>query len=283
MAPPTPFPYKLEEKRVNTKTIEQLILAFRAKAQGEVTAVCKAHALCKRQNAPAQDKDPKRSLYEVDTDAEETPRKQMKPTPASTTPATTKPPPSATVSRVPKDTSIHKVKGLDDEELDYDDDVEIDDAGSGSSQTQEPPKDKKPQDSEKLSDQQYCLSGDGSTECQGGDHSDHKKSRGRSKSKSRSPSPCGDRVHSGDRACANDRSKDRDHRSDHDPYYSGDHDRYCSSYARYCDDRYLTAADIMTGVITGGMMTEVDTGLQVGVLHVDLQITLGLMTAIWMT
>ena len=75
LAPPTPFIYKLEEKRVNTKTIEQLILEIHAKAQEEVTAVHKAHALYKRWNAPAPDEHPQRSLYEVDTDAEETPKK----------------------------------------------------------------------------------------------------------------------------------------------------------------------------------------------------------------
>ena len=86
----------------------------------------------------------RRSLYEAETEAEETPKKQTKSTPASTTTATTKPPSSAAVSRAPKGTNINEVKGLDNEELDYDDDEEIDDAGSGSSQTQEPPKDEKP-------------------------------------------------------------------------------------------------------------------------------------------
>ena len=97
--------------------IEQLISEFWAKAQEEVTAVHKACALHKRQNAPVPDEDPKKSLYEADTDAEETPKKQTKPTPASTTPTTTKPPPSATVGRAPKNTSIDEVKGLDDDEL----------------------------------------------------------------------------------------------------------------------------------------------------------------------
>ena len=86
----------------------------------------------------------KKFLYEAETDAEETPKKWTKSTPASTTPATTKSPPSAAISRAPKGTNSYEVKGLDDEELDYDDDMEIDDTGSGSSQTQEPPKDKKP-------------------------------------------------------------------------------------------------------------------------------------------
>ena len=135
MAPPTTFTYKLEDKRVNTKTIEQLISEFLAKAKDEVTAVHQTCALSKRWNAPAQDEDPKRSLYEADTDTEETPKKWTKPTPASTTPATTKPPPSATVGRAPKGTNMDEVKGLDDEELDYDDDMEIDNTGGGSSQT----------------------------------------------------------------------------------------------------------------------------------------------------
>ena len=170
--------------------IEQLILEFQAKAQEEVTAVRKAHALCKRQNTPIPDEDPKRSLYEADTDVEETSKKQMKPTPASTTPTTTKPPPSAAASRASKSTSIDEVKGLDDNQLDYDDDVEID-ASGGSSQMQEPPKDEKLWDSEKHSDQQHHSSSDGSTEHQDDGHPDHKKSRGRSRSKSRSRSPHG--------------------------------------------------------------------------------------------
>ena len=102
------------ENKLYTKTIEQLILEFLAKAQDEVTAVHQAHTVHKRWNAPAQDEDPKRSLYEADTDAEETAKKWMKPTP-----------PSATVGRAPKGTNINEVKGLDNEELDYDDDMEI--------------------------------------------------------------------------------------------------------------------------------------------------------------
>ena len=246
IAPSTPFIYKLEEKRVNTKTIEELILEFHAEAEEEVTDVHNAHALHKRWNAPALDEDSKKSLYEADTDAEETPKKCMKSTAASTIPTMTKPPPSAAVGRAPKGTNIDEVKGLDEEELDYNDDVKIDDVGSGSSQTQEPPKDEKPQDSEKHSDQEHHSSGDRSTEHQGDDHSDHKKSQGRSGNKSRSKSPCGscipppqsDRIHSGDRDCADDKSEDRDHRSDCGPYYSDDHDRYHHSYNRYHDDRY---------------------------------------------
>ena len=44
-----------------------------------------------------------------------------------------------------------------------------------------------------------------------------------------------------------------------------------------------TLADTMTGVTIRGMMTEVDIGLHVGVLLIDLQIILGLMTTIQMT
>ena len=141
LAPSTPFTYKLEEKRVNTKMIE---LEFSAKAQEEVTAVHQAYALCKSWKAPAPDKDSKRSQYEAETDVEETPKKWMKSTPASTTPAITKPPPSAAVGRAPKGTSIDEIKGLDDDELDYDDDMENEDTGDGPSQPQEPPKDEKP-------------------------------------------------------------------------------------------------------------------------------------------
>ena len=65
LAPPTPFTYKLEGKRVNSKTIEQLISEFLTKTKEEVTAVCQAHALCKRQNAPTQGKDSKRFLNEA--------------------------------------------------------------------------------------------------------------------------------------------------------------------------------------------------------------------------
>ena len=132
---------------MNTKTIEQLISEFSAKAQVEVTAVHQAHARCKRQKAPAPDEDSKRSQYEAEIDVEETPKKQMKSTPTSTTPATTKPPSSAAVGRAPKGTSINEIKGLDDDELDYDDDVENEDTGSSPSQPQEPPTVKKPQDS----------------------------------------------------------------------------------------------------------------------------------------
>ena len=51
----------------------------------------------------------------------------MKSTPASTTLITTKPSPSAAVSRAPKGTSIEEIKGLVDDELDYDDNMENED------------------------------------------------------------------------------------------------------------------------------------------------------------
>ena len=44
-----------------------------------------------------------------------------------------------------------------------------------------------------------------------------------------------------------------------------------------------TTANIITGVMTGDMTTEVDTGLHTGVLLVDHQIALGLMTAVQTT
>ena len=88
----------------------------------------------------------------------------MRSTPTSAVPATTKPPPSAAAGRAPKGTDIKEVKGLDDNELDYHDDLDNDDMGGEPSKTQETPKDRKSQDSEEPSDQQRCPSGDGSTE-----------------------------------------------------------------------------------------------------------------------
>ena len=140
LAPPTPFTYKLEEGRVNTKTIKQLISEFHTRAEKEVTAVCKACLLCKRQNAQAPDNDPKKSLHDAETDAKETPKKKQ----IKSTPSTTKPPPSAAVGRAPKGTGIDEVKGPDDDELDYNDDVGSEDAGSDPVQAPEPPKDEKP-------------------------------------------------------------------------------------------------------------------------------------------
>ena len=153
----------------------------------------------------------------------------------------------AAVSRAPKDTGIDEIKGLDDDELDYNDDVGNEDAGHNPVQAPEPPQDEKPQDSGKASDEQCCPSGDGSAKHPGGSHSDHKKSRGRSRSRSESRSPCGsrnppppgNRVHSGNRVCSGDRvhdgdrSRDKDYRSDHGSYYP-----YHPNYDRYHDDRF---------------------------------------------
>ena len=75
LAQPTDFTYKLEENHKNSKTVEQLISEFHVKAQEEVIAVHQAHALCKKWGAAAPDDDPKKSLYEAKTDAEETPKK----------------------------------------------------------------------------------------------------------------------------------------------------------------------------------------------------------------
>ena len=85
----------------------------------------------------------KETPYEADTDAEETPKKWMKSTPASTVPVTTKPPPSAAAGRAPKGTDIKEVKGLDGDELDYHDDVDNGDVGGEPSKTQETPRDGK--------------------------------------------------------------------------------------------------------------------------------------------
>ena len=190
LVPSTPFTYNLEEKRVNTKTIEQLISEFCAKAQEEDAAVCNACVLHKRWNAQAPDEDSKKSQHEADTDAEETPKKCTKSTAALNTPTTTKPTPSSAVGKASKGTSINEVKGLDDDELGYDDNMKIDDTSGRSSQTQKHPKYENPGDSEKHSDQQCHVSDDKSTEHKGDDHSDQK-SRGRSISKSRSRSPHG--------------------------------------------------------------------------------------------
>ena len=169
LAPPTPFTYKLEEGRVNIKTIKQLISEFHTRAEEKVKAVCKACLLYKRQNAQVPDDDPKKSSYAAETDAEETPKKKW----IKSTPSTTKPPPLAAVSRAPKGTGIDKVKGLDDDELDYNDDVGSEDTGGDLVQTREPPQDEKPRDSEKASDEQCHPSGDGSTRHPGDIHPDH--------------------------------------------------------------------------------------------------------------
>ena len=126
-------------------------------------------------------------MYGAETDAEETPKKKW----IKSTPSTTKPPPSAAVGRAPKGTGIDKIKGLDNDELDYNNDVGSEDAGGDPVQTLQSPQDEKPQDSEKPSDEQYCPSGDGSARHPGDSHPDHKKSRGGSRSESGSRSPHG--------------------------------------------------------------------------------------------
>ena len=90
---------------------------------------------------------------------------------------------------------------------------------------------------------------------------------------------------SGDRAHANNRSRDKDHRSDHGPYIvmtvTGTVPAMTGTVMT--DIMISTTANIMTGVMTGGMMVEVDTCFHVGVLLIDLQTIPGLMTAIQMT
>ena len=129
---------------MNTKTIKQLISEFITRAEEEVTAVHKACLLHKRQNILAPDDDPEKSSHAAETDAKETPKKKW----IKSTPFTTKPLPSAAVGRAPKGTGIDKVKGLDDDELDYNNDVGSENAGDNPVQTPEPPQDKKPQDYE---------------------------------------------------------------------------------------------------------------------------------------
>ena len=152
LASPTPFTYKLKEGRVNTKTIKQLISEFHTRAEKEVTAIHKAHLLHKRQNAQAPDDDPKKSSCAAETDAEETPKKKW----IKSSPSTNKPPPSAAIGRAPKGTGIDKVKGLDNDELDYNNDVGSEDTGGDPVQILEPSQNDKTQDSEKASDEQHC-------------------------------------------------------------------------------------------------------------------------------
>ena len=74
-------------------------------------------------------------MYAAETDTEETPNKKW----IKSIPSTTKPPTSAAVSRALKDTGVDKVKGLDDDELDYSDNVGSEDAGDNPVQTLELP------------------------------------------------------------------------------------------------------------------------------------------------
>ena len=241
LVPPIPFTYKLEEGRVNTKTIKQLISEFHKRAEEEVTAACKAHLFHKRQNVQAPDDDSKKFSHAAEIDAEETPKKKW----VKSTPSTAKSLPSAAVGRAPKGTGIDEIKGHDNDELDFNDDVGSEDAGGDPVQAPEPPKDEKPQDSGKPSDEACHPSGDNSARHPGGSHSDCKKPRGRSRSGSESRSPCGscsfppgNRVCSGDRVCDGDRSRNKDHRSDRGSYYPDDHDRSCPYYDMHHDDRF---------------------------------------------
>ena len=172
--PPAPFTYKLEEGRVNTKSIEQLVSEFHTRVEEDVTAARNAHSLRKRQNVQAPNDDLKKSSSVAETDTKETPKKKR----MKSTPSTAKPPPSAAMGRVPKGTGIDEIKGLDDDELDYNDNVESEDADSDPVQAPEPPQDEKPRDSGKPSDEPCHPSGDDSARHPGDSHSDCKKSRG---------------------------------------------------------------------------------------------------------
>ena len=74
-------------------------------------------------------------MHDAETDTVKTPKKKQ----IKCTPSTTKPPPLAAVGRAPKGTGIDEVKGLDDDELDYNDDVGSGDGGGDPVQTLEPP------------------------------------------------------------------------------------------------------------------------------------------------
>ena len=150
----TGFTYKLDDKQVNTKTIQQLIDKFKARAEKEVSAVHQAHALCRKCSGLATcGNSSKKSLYDVKTDTKGPPNKQKKSNSSSATPATAKPLASAAVSKAPKDSDIPEVKNLDDDELDYDNDVDDDAASDGSNQPSGPLSDDKPQDTDKTPQQ----------------------------------------------------------------------------------------------------------------------------------
>ena len=87
--------------------------------------------------------------YDVKTDTKEPPNKQKKSNSSSAAPAKARPPASAAVGKAPKDSDITKVKHLDDDELDYDDDVGDSAASNGSNQPSGPLKDDRPQDMDK--------------------------------------------------------------------------------------------------------------------------------------
>ena len=150
----TRFTYKLDDKQVNTKTIQQLINEFKARAEKEVSAACQAHALHGKCSGLATCGDSsKKSLYDVETDAKGPPNKQKKSNSSLVTPAKAKPPASAAVSKAPKDSDIPEVKNLDNDELDYDDDVDDDAASDDSDQPLGPLNDDKPQDMNKTPQQ----------------------------------------------------------------------------------------------------------------------------------
>ena len=92
-------------------------------------------------------------MYDVKTDAEGPPNKQKKFNSSLATPTKAKPPASAAVGKAPKDSDIPEVKNLDDDELDYDDDVDDNAAGDGSDQPSGPLNDDKPQGTDKTPQQ----------------------------------------------------------------------------------------------------------------------------------
>ena len=187
----------------NTKTIQQLIDEFKARTEKEVSAAHQASALHRKCSGPATHGDSsKKSLYDVKTDAKGPPNKQKKSNSSSATPAKAKPSASAAVSKAPNDSDIPEVKNLDDDELDYDDDVDDDAASDGFDQPSGPLNDDKPQDMDKTpqQDSHDQSSGDRPVECSDGDHKgSENRSRSRSCSRShqgsQSPSPH-DKVHS---------------------------------------------------------------------------------------
>ena len=187
----TRFTYKLDNKWANTKTIQQLIDGFKARAEKEVSAVCQAHALHgKCSGLATHGNSSKKSLYDVETDAEGPPNKQKKSHSSSATPAKAKPPASAAVGKAPKDSNIPEVKNLDDDELDYDDDVDDNVASDGSDQPSGPLNDDQPKDMDKTPQQDSFdqSSGDRLVE-----HSDGDCKRSENRSRSRS----GSRSHQG--------------------------------------------------------------------------------------
>ena len=155
-----------------------------------------------------------RSPYMMLKDAKGPPNKQKKSNSSSAIPAKAKPPASAAISKAPKDSNIPEVKNLDDDELNYDDDVDDDAASDGSNQPLGPLNDDKPQDMDKTpqQDSHDQSSGDRPVECSDGD-SRRSENRCRSRSRSRlhqgshSPSPH-------DKVCSRDRSGDHDHQAD---------------------------------------------------------------------